>query len=613
MCCIDDLILQVKEDNQKATNEENNERAGMLKKQIADLESAGMPDDTQATPPLPPPPAEPPPTASPPSPTPSAMPPLPPLSDDNRSFDDKVHAILRRSIDGQELAIEQIEPNKARLRGMQYKKFQWLKENHLPVMEEFVAGGSGGQYPENKHVLCADGKNTGGSGPCFANYFRTQGISIVKGFNWFAKNTSQMCMERCLHTPDCKFMSWRAPNHCRLACTATLVKEQFNETKDSIFVQVEHSDPKDVPKYSQHQLDAGASLRKCEVWGEPLYDGYCHPQLTCPTKLPIAYMEVPKAACTSMKKWLASHYDDAGGWDGHGSGNNCCWAGSSRLKVVIMRNPYNLLLSFFKDKMYFQTAKLHSTAMHSISWKDPFADQNPSDAQLECYVSWHTLFPELGEALGNGTASRALHDSILRQTCSSDGDGMTLDEAFIYFVNIVIRLPDALIDNHVKSFPGSTLYLTEPSRPVSMDEFYVMHLEKLDDELKELNKDLCEHWGHCNGEFEPFPRENENKRGGAGSWKFEWPAELAELVQKRFGCLFGPFGYGTDPKDTGPKVHNNIMTADDIHRCLVPVTELDLFKLRVENKDDRHKLTLERYRFTADHSKAKKSVADFTK
>jgi len=66
--------------------------------------------------------------------------------------------------------------------------------------------------------------------------------------------------------------------------------------------------------------------------------------LACPSKLPIAYMEVPKAACTSMKAWLATYHDDVGGWHGHGGeALNCCWAGTNRLKVMIIRNPFKML------------------------------------------------------------------------------------------------------------------------------------------------------------------------------------------------------------------------------------------------------------------------------
>ena len=116
---------------------------------------------------------------------------------------------------------------------------------------------------------------------------------------------------------------------------------------------------------------------------------------------------------------------------------------------------------------------------------------------------------------------------------------MTLDEAFTYFVNIVVRLPDEFIDNHIKSFPGNTLLLGEPSRPISMDEFYVMHLENLDNEMGRLNTDLCTHWGHCEGNFVPLPHENDS--GGRGPAPLLLPTRALVVVALFIGVSLAGF------------------------------------------------------------------------
>ena len=109
-----------------------------------------------------------------------------------------------------------------------------------------------------------------------------------------------------------------------------------------------------------------------------------------------------------------------------------------------------------------------------------------------------------------------------------------------------------------------------------------------------------------------MPHENDSGgRGPGANWKFQWPDELAELVRKRFGCLFGPFGYGPDPNDKKPQKQMNTVSADEVHRCRTAVPDLGLFKLRVENKDERNVDVLERYQLTSDHSKEGKTHQDF--
>jgi len=167
-----------------------------------------------------------------------------------------------------------------------------------------------------------------------------------------------------------------------------------------------------------------------------------------------------------------------------------------------------------------------------------------------------------------------LRKEVMYRTCDEDGDGMTLEESFIYFVNLVVRFPDYVLDNHIKSFVGNSISLEEVSRVVSIDEFYFMHLETLTEDLATLNKVLCDEYNWCR-DFAPFPKENgSGKRMSQekASKPFVWPQELAVLVVSRFPCMFGgEYGYSSDPSHLKPVKHQtspqSAVTKEQVRQC----------------------------------------------
>ena len=80
--------------------------------------------------------------------------------------------------------------------------------------------------------------------------------------------------------------------------------------------------------------------------------GYCSPYLACPINVPIAYVEIPKAACTYFKTWI-NGFDDFNDdeWNGHWPSTRltCCKYGYGREKIAILRNPFTRLESHFNN------------------------------------------------------------------------------------------------------------------------------------------------------------------------------------------------------------------------------------------------------------------------
>lgn len=83
--------------------------------------------------------------------------------------------------------------------------------------------------------------------------------------------------------------------------------------------------------------------------GDKYMFGYCWSNLHCPISVPISYVEVPKAGCSTMKKYL--HELDGLNWSKrHRTKHICCRNGIRRLRVQITRNPFTRLISGFVDK-----------------------------------------------------------------------------------------------------------------------------------------------------------------------------------------------------------------------------------------------------------------------
>jgi len=246
------------------------------------------------------------------------------------------------------------------------------------------------------------------------------------------------------------------------------------------------------------------------------------------------------------------------------------------------RNPFAMLWAFFKDKMAFMESEVVQFSVERLTSRGFCRPPNEcTKRQMHCYVVWTKIFTAAGmlfssRAHSPQTTAERLQNEILYRTCDAAGDFRSRDEAFAYMVNVIVRLPDEYIDNHIKSFAGNALQLSEQSRVVSIDEFYFMHLETLPDDLKQLNRVLCEHYGWCK-DFAPFPRENDtpgsdNARQAAKPKPFAWTPELVKLVTTRFSCMFGgDYGYSADPTQPKPVkrkgLAGNPVTAAQIRQC----------------------------------------------
>lgn len=82
--------------------------------------------------------------------------------------------------------------------------------------------------------------------------------------------------------------------------------------------------------------------------------GYCYPMLTCPLSAPIAYLESPRCASTSIKKWISDREYKHGFAPTEFMGHyprttlTCCAHGKGRTPFFVSRNPYARLVSFFR-------------------------------------------------------------------------------------------------------------------------------------------------------------------------------------------------------------------------------------------------------------------------
>ena len=90
-----------------------------------------------------------------------------------------------------------------------------------------------------------------------------------------------------------------------------------------------------------------------------LIKGYCAPHLLCPKSLPVAWLEIPRAGCTSQKR-LLSEVDNIT-WKGHGHTQPWCCQEEpkDRIKYAIVRNPYIRLLSLYNHKIFCSQKRAH--------------------------------------------------------------------------------------------------------------------------------------------------------------------------------------------------------------------------------------------------------------
>ena len=116
--------------------------------------------------------------------------------------------------------------------------------------------------------------------------------------------------------------------------------------------------------------------------GDTYSRGYCSPLLTCPLSLPIAYLESPRCSSTSIKKWISDRefkYEySPTEWLGHypRTSFTCCEHGFERLKLIVVKNPFTRLISYFsqfllgkyRDSIYMKPIKASLLSLKSLNY-----------------------------------------------------------------------------------------------------------------------------------------------------------------------------------------------------------------------------------------------------
>jgi hypothetical protein len=80
------------------------------------------------------------------------------------------------------------------------------------------------------------------------------------------------------------------------------------------------------------------------------YSCYGRPGLICPREVNVAYIEIPRTGCTSMKQWLA--HIDGMRWDNHTFDLRCCKNASFKRVYTIVRHPLLRLLSLYNHHYF---------------------------------------------------------------------------------------------------------------------------------------------------------------------------------------------------------------------------------------------------------------------
>ena len=216
--------------------------------------------------------------------------------------------------------------------------------------------------------------------------------------------------------------------------------------------------------------------------------GYCHPYLLCPKNVPLAYLEIPRVACSSMKKLLSSV--DGINFVGHGITKlPCCSAEpSDRIKYVVVRNPYDKLLSVYNHGIF-------CSKNREKYCRKPLSEENKDD-----FFRW---FSETAKKFPN------------------DNDDKS---------------------NHFKS-QFSQFYDTRLSKPHDIQSFTILHLENIASDWESLNKKLCKEYDSCHP-LPPLMISNNLKKTRGHNMSLIYKNEtMKRLIYKRFKTDFDMFGY----------------------------------------------------------------------
>jgi len=242
----------------------------------------------------------------------------------------------------------------------------------------------------------------------------------------------------------------------------------------------------------------------------------------------------------------------------------CCARGDGRLKVVIARNPYTRIASYFK-----------------MRWIDKHDDS--MDPLVKFYNGWkdfrHFVHAVLSHREVNGgfTHNLARFQQAGQGACKPDpncklGNGVSYCYSQCQFNHYVVSSTDVY---HIR--PVYDMFKDERFERFGhdgskwFDNVFVIHLETLQEDLKTLEKRLCEYYGDC----EPlpqfplvFPGVDETPKGTnvckfdpkipeysqcGTKWADLWNSEvLRNHVLVHYEMDFRLLGYSDDPMNVMP-------------------------------------------------------------
>jgi len=261
----------------------------------------------------------------------------------------------------------------------------------------------------------------------------------------------------------------------------------------------------------------------------------------------------------------------------------CCARGHGRQKVLLARNPYVRLVSYFrmvvleqpKYSSYYYMNGIHDFESWAIkvfshrksdgSWDHPATTRQ--NARKVCLP--HCIQKAKKEFENTSTAAPVSDEEkgkeIEKKKCpprciSPNYEVLPMDSWHVKPVSDMFR------ENIAEPYLGQPKNL--------LDGFHILHLETLADDIKDLAKLLCENYNDC----DPLPtyptlkppisKEAIMGEGGvdeckfdfksvelkdcAITWKELWTPQLLELVAEHFSEDFDLLGYKNDPFDLMP-------------------------------------------------------------
>jgi len=241
----------------------------------------------------------------------------------------------------------------------------------------------------------------------------------------------------------------------------------------------------------------------------------------------------------------------------------CCAWGDGRLRIVVARNPFVRLMSYYKMKMIDEA---DDTGLFATPLYEGWSDFRP----------WILALLSHRERTGRFTSESAhqFTDQYLgceqrekTHTCgNSSGDSMARTPCHAMecaYRNPIITWQDVL---HAMPVVDTMFAAGYEAHVREEGSFHVMHLESIEKDTKDVEERLCREYDDC----EPLPEyphiyprrgNNDKCRFNAKTrtfsnctvtWEQLWPPSLVDLVNMHYAEDFRLLGYKTTPFDVMP-------------------------------------------------------------